>query len=76
MFKIFLKNILSMTFGRYTIYASGRIVSFDPIQLSVLQRPRIDVLCSLSGIFRDSFSNLLGEYDKCVDDDDDDDDDL
>eukprot|EP01035_Chromulina_nebulosa_P027501 gene27501-36182_t len=39
--------------------ATGRIVGFQLIPLSALGRPRIDVLCSLSGIFRDSFANVL-----------------
>jgi len=39
--------------------ATGRIVAFDPISLELLQRPRIDVIGSLSGIFRDSFGNVL-----------------
>jgi len=39
--------------------ATGRIVAFDLIPLETLGRPRIDVLASLSGIFRDSFGNVL-----------------
>ena len=39
--------------------ATGRIVGFELIPLSVLGRPRIDVLASMSGIFRDSFANVL-----------------
>ena len=43
---------------------TGRTVCFELIPLDELDRPRIDVLASLSGIFRDSFANivdLLGE---------------
>ena len=43
------------------LQATGRVVGFELIPLSELKRPRIDVLASLSGIFRDSFSNVLGE---------------
>ena len=38
---------------------TGRIARFELIPLSDLQRPRIDVLCNVSGIFRDSFQNVL-----------------
>jgi magnesium chelatase subunit H len=38
---------------------TGRIVRFDLIPLEELGRPRIDVLASLSGIFRDSFANIV-----------------
>jgi len=38
---------------------TGRIVRFDLVPLSALGRPRIDVLASLSGIFRDSFANIV-----------------
>ncbi len=31
---------------------TGRVVRFDLIPLEQLGRPRVDVLCSLSGIFR------------------------
>ena len=39
--------------------ATGRIVGFDPIPLEQLGRPRVDVFASLSGIFRDTFGNVL-----------------
>lgn len=39
--------------------ATGRIVGFELIPLEELGRPRVDVLCSLSGIFRDSFANVI-----------------
>jgi magnesium chelatase subunit H len=38
---------------------TGRVVRFDLIPLDELKRPRIDVLASLSGIFRDSFANVV-----------------
>ncbi|GKY95621.1 hypothetical protein MPSEU_000523400 [Mayamaea pseudoterrestris] len=38
---------------------TGRIVRYDLISLKELGRPRIDVLASLSGIFRDSFANIV-----------------
>jgi len=38
---------------------TGRVVRFDLISLDELNRPRIDVLASLSGIFRDSFANVV-----------------
>ena len=38
---------------------TGRIVRYDLIPLEDLAHPRIDVLGNLSGIFRDSFVNIL-----------------
>jgi hypothetical protein len=39
---------------------TGRIVRFELIPLEELGgRPRVDCLCSLSGIFRDSFQNVV-----------------
>mmetsp|Transcript_13029 Transcript_13029/g.26028 ORF Transcript_13029/g.26028 Transcript_13029/m.26028 type:complete len:428 (+) Transcript_13029:193-1476(+) len=38
---------------------TGRVVRYDLVPLSALGRPRIDVLASLSGIFRDSFANVV-----------------
>lgn len=38
---------------------TGRIVRYELIPLEKLDRPRIDVLANLSGIFRDSFANIL-----------------
>jgi len=38
---------------------TGRVVRFDLIPLEELGRPRVDVLASLSGIFRDSFANVV-----------------
>lgn len=38
---------------------TGRIVRYELKPLSDLNHPRIDVLANLSGIFRDSFANIL-----------------
>ena len=38
---------------------TGRIARFELIPLEELGRPRVDVLCNLSGIFRDSFQNVV-----------------
>ena len=38
---------------------TGRVVRFDLVPLEKLGRPRVDVLASLSGIFRDSFANIV-----------------
>mmetsp|Transcript_16944 Transcript_16944/g.21956 ORF Transcript_16944/g.21956 Transcript_16944/m.21956 type:complete len:554 (+) Transcript_16944:348-2009(+) len=45
--------------GRPVRDLGGRVVRFEPIPLEELSRPRIDVLCTLSGIFRDSFENVV-----------------
>ena len=39
--------------------STGRIVRYDLRPLAELKRPRIDVLANLSGIFRDSFVNII-----------------
>ncbi|MEM9908495.1 MAG: cobaltochelatase subunit CobN, partial [Cyanobacteria bacterium P01_D01_bin.44] len=38
---------------------TGRIVRYELLPLDQLDHPRIDVLANLSGIFRDSFVNIL-----------------
>lgn len=38
---------------------TGRVVRYDLVPLEELGRPRIDILASLSGIFRDSFANIV-----------------
>jgi magnesium chelatase subunit H len=38
---------------------TGRIVRYELKQLADVEHPRIDVLANLSGIFRDSFGNIL-----------------
>ena len=39
---------------------TGRIACFELVPLAELGgRPRVDVLCNMSGIFRDSFQNVV-----------------
>ncbi len=38
---------------------TGRIVRYELIPLAQLDHPRIDILANLSGIFRDTFTNIL-----------------
>jgi magnesium chelatase subunit H len=45
---------------------TGRIVRYDLIPLEALDHPRIDVLVNLSGIFRDSFVNIVELLDDLV----------
>jgi len=40
--------------------ASGRIVDFRILPLSLLGRPRVDLLLAMSGLFRDSFERQCG----------------
>ena len=42
---------------------SRRLVGFDVIPLPELGRPRIDVICRISGFFRDAFPDLIGLLD-------------
>ena len=54
--------VLELIGARAVIEGTGRVVKFELLPLEELQpsgRPRIDVLASLSGIFRDSFSNVV-----------------
>ena len=45
---------------------TGRIARFELIPLAELGgRPRVDVLCNMSGIFRDSFQNVVELMDDC-----------
>ena len=46
---------LPRTFCRPVAEGTGRVARFELVPLSELGRPRIDVLCNMSGIFRDSF---------------------
>lgn len=50
---------LAMVGARPVKEATGRVVKYELVPLSELKRPRIDVLASLSGIFRDSFANVV-----------------
>ena len=38
---------------------TGRVARFELVPLAELGRPRVDVLCNMSGIFRDSFQNVV-----------------
>ncbi|CEL94421.1 unnamed protein product [Vitrella brassicaformis CCMP3155] len=51
--------VLALVGARPVKEGTGRIVKFELIPLEELGRPRIDVLCSLSGIFRDTFANVV-----------------
>lgn len=45
---------------------TGRIARFELVPLSEMGgRPRVDVLCNMSGIFRDSFQNVVELLDDC-----------
>jgi cobaltochelatase CobN len=46
--------------------ASRRVVDFDILPISVLQRPRVDVTLRISGFFRDAFPNLIELFDQAV----------
>ncbi|MGB3755471.1 MAG: cobaltochelatase subunit CobN, partial [Rivularia sp. (in: cyanobacteria)] len=46
--------------------ASRRVVDFDVLPISVLQRPRVDVTLRISGFFRDAFPNLIELFDRAV----------
>ena len=53
-------GILLELVGAYPVKeGTGRIVRYELKPLSDLNRPRIDVLGNLSGIFRDSFANII-----------------
>ena len=51
--------VLALAGARPVTEGTGRTVNFELIPLDELGRPRIDVLASLSGIFRDSFANIV-----------------
>jgi magnesium chelatase subunit H len=51
--------VLALVGARPVKEGTGRVVRYDLIPLDELQRPRVDVLASLSGIFRDSFANIV-----------------
>mmetsp|Transcript_16101 Transcript_16101/g.19664 ORF Transcript_16101/g.19664 Transcript_16101/m.19664 type:complete len:727 (+) Transcript_16101:2098-4278(+) len=61
---------LALVGARPVKEGTGRIVRYDLIPLEELGRPRIDVLASLSGIFRDSFANVVDllddMFERCV----------
>ncbi|MEM7794783.1 MAG: cobaltochelatase subunit CobN [Cyanobacteria bacterium P01_C01_bin.118] len=43
-----------------------RVVDFEILPLSVLQRPRVDVTLRISGFFRDAFPNLIDLFNSAV----------
>jgi cobaltochelatase CobN len=43
---------------------SRRVVGYDVIPLSELGRPRVDVVCRISGFFRDAFPDLIALLDE------------
>ncbi|MCW4044364.1 MAG: cobaltochelatase subunit CobN [Candidatus Bathyarchaeota archaeon] len=45
---------------------SGRVVGIEAIPLETLKRPRIDVVVRISGLFRDTFPNIVHIIDKAV----------
>jgi len=51
--------VLALVGARPVKEGTGRTVCYELIPLEELGRPRIDVLASLSGIFRDSFANVV-----------------
>ncbi|MEM7579839.1 MAG: cobaltochelatase subunit CobN [Cyanobacteria bacterium P01_A01_bin.80] len=46
--------------------ATRRVVDFEVLPISVLQRPRVDVTLRISGFFRDAFPNLIELFDASV----------
>ncbi|MEM2081317.1 MAG: cobaltochelatase subunit CobN [Candidatus Bathyarchaeia archaeon] len=46
--------------------SSGRVIGLEPIPLEVLKRPRIDVTVRISGLFRDTFPNIVHLIDEAV----------
>lgn len=58
--------VLALLGARPVKEGTGRIARFELISLEELGRPRIDVLCNMSGIFRDSFQNVVELLDDAV----------
>jgi cobaltochelatase CobN len=46
--------------------ASGRVIDTEILPLSVLRRPRVDVVLRISGFFRDAFPDLIRLFDSAV----------
>ena len=46
--------------------ASGRVLGFEILPFSVLDRPRVDVTLRISGFFRDAFPNLIDLFDSAA----------
>jgi magnesium chelatase subunit H len=56
--------VLRLVGARAVKEGTGRVARYELIPLSELNgRPRVDVLCNMSGIFRDSFANVVGLLD-------------
>ncbi len=45
---------------------SRRVIDFEILPLSALERPRVDVTLRISGFFRDAFPNLIDLFDSAV----------
>jgi magnesium chelatase subunit H len=58
--------VLTLIGARPVKEGTGRIARFELIPLEELGRPRIDVLANMSGIFRDSFQNVVELLDDAV----------
>jgi cobaltochelatase CobN len=43
-----------------------RVVDFEILPVSLLERPRVDVTLRVSGFFRDAFPNLIALFDRAV----------
>lgn len=57
---------LHMIGARPVKEGTGRIARFELVPLAEMGgRPRVDVLCNMSGIFRDSFQNVVELLDDC-----------
>lgn len=56
---------LALVGARPVKEGTGRVVRYELIDAAELGRPRIDVLATLSGIFRDSFANVVELLDDC-----------
>lgn len=54
---------LSLIGARPVKEGTGRIVKYELVPLEEMKRPRVDVLASMSGIFRDSFANVVNLLD-------------
>jgi cobaltochelatase CobN len=46
--------------------SSGRVLGFEILPTSVLDRPRVDVTLRISGFFRDAFPNLIDLFDSAA----------
>ena len=55
--------VLELVGARPVKEGTGRVVRYELRPLAELGRPRVDVLCNMSGIFRDSFANVVALID-------------